>query len=263
LNARLIYRNGNAKTLLFDAKSNTFTLLILPMIAENLQRLKEKIIAQCETSNRNSNDVKLVAVSKYFGLDAISEANNLGITEFGENKAQELRDKYQLIGDKVTWHFIGTLQKNKVKYVIKAASLIHSVDSINLADEINKHSEKLDKVQDILLEIKTSSEETKSGLEQEEQILKLATHCNSLPGVNLKGLMTMAPNTEDERLIRKSFSELRNLKDKLNKQGFKLTELSMGMTSDFEIAIDEGATMLRIGSAIFGPRDYSKDWRVI
>ena len=98
------------------------------MIEENLQRLKEKIIAQCETSNRNSNDVKLVAVSKYFGLDAISEANNLGITDFGENKAQELRDKYQLIGDKVKWHFIGTLQKNKVKYVIKAASLIHSVD---------------------------------------------------------------------------------------------------------------------------------------
>jgi pyridoxal phosphate enzyme (YggS family) len=233
------------------------------MIAENLQRLKEKFITQCGASNRNSSDIKLVAVSKYFGFDAISEANNLGITDFGENKAQELRDKYQLIGDKVKWHFIGTLQKNKVKYVIKAASLIHSVDSIGLADEINKHAEKLDKVQDILLEIKTSAEETKAGLEQEEQISTLAAHCISLSGVNLKGLMTMAPFTEDERLIRKSFSELRNLRDKLNQQGFKLTELSMGMTNDFKIAIDEGATILRIGSAIFGPRDYSKDWRVL
>ncbi|UCH64854.1 MAG: YggS family pyridoxal phosphate-dependent enzyme [Ignavibacterium sp.] len=233
------------------------------MIAENLQRLKEKIITRCEASNRNSNDIRLVAVSKYFGFDAIGEANNLGITDFGENKAQELRDKYQLIGDKVRWHFIGTLQKNKVKYVIKAASLIHSVDSIALADEINKYAEKLDKIQDVLLEIKTSAEETKAGLEQEEQISTLASHCNSLSGINLKGLMTMAPFTEDERLIRKSFSELRNLRDKLNQQGFKLTELSMGMTNDFEIAIDEGATMLRIGSAIFGPRDYSKDWRVL
>ena len=232
------------------------------MIAENLERLKERIILQCESSSRNINEIKLVAVSKYFGLDAISEANNLGITDFGENKAQELRDKYQLLGNKVNWHFIGTLQKNKVKYVVKAATLIHSVDTLSLADEINKQSEKLDKVQNILLEIKTSSEETKSGLEKEEQILKLATHCNSLNYVTLKGLMTMAPFTNEERLIRNSFSELRKLKDKLNQQGFNLSELSMGMTNDFEIAIDEGATILRIGSAIFGSRDYSKDWRV-
>jgi len=232
------------------------------MIAENLQRLKDRIILQCESSSRNKNEVKLVAVSKYFGLNAIKEANNLGITDFGENKAQELRDKYQLIGDKVNWHFIGTLQKNKVKYVVKAATLIHSVDALSLADEINNQSEKLGKVQNILLEIKTSSEETKSGLEKEEQIVKLATHCNSLNYVTLKGLMTMVPFTNDERLIRNSFSELRKLKDKLNQQGFNLSELSMGMTNDFEIAIDEGATILRIGSAIFGSRDYSKDWRV-
>ena len=233
------------------------------MIAENLQRLKERIIVQCESSSRETDAIKLVAVSKYFGIDAISEANNLGVTDFGENKAQELRDKYQLLGDKVKWHFIGTLQKNKVKYVVKAAELIHSVDSITLADEINKQSEKLDKVQNVLLEIKTSSEETKSGLEQEEQILKLAAHCNSLQSITLKGLMTMAPFTNEERLIRNSFSELRKLKDKLNQQGFNLTELSMGMTNDFEIAIDEGATILRIGSAIFGSRDYSKNWRVV
>ena len=231
------------------------------MIADNLQQLKEKIIVQCDTSSRNITNINLVAVSKYFGLDTIKKANNLGITDFGENKAQELRDKYQLIGDSVKWHFIGTLQKNKVKYVIKAASLIHSVDSISLADEINKQAEKLGKIQNVLLEIKTSSENTKAGLERDEEIVMLAAHCSSLSSVALKGLMTVAPFTNDERLIRNSFSELRKLKDKLNQQGFNLSELSMGMTNDFEIAIDEGATILRIGSAIFGSRDYSRNWR--
>jgi hypothetical protein len=168
-----------------------------------------------------------------------------------------------LLGNKVNWHFIGTLQRNKAKYVVKAASLIHSVDSISLADEINKQAAKNDKVQDILLEIKTSFEKTKAGLNQEEQIIQLVEHCKTLSNINLLGLMTMAPYTDDEQLIRKSFSELRKLIDMIKQQGINLTELSMGMTGDFEIAIDEGATMLRIGSAIFGQRDYSKDWRVI
>ncbi len=231
------------------------------MIAENIKRLRESIQAVCDASGRSSDEIKLIAVSKYFGIKAITEANENGITDFGENKAQELRDKYNLIGDKVTWHFIGTLQKNKVKYVVKAASLIHSVDSIDLADEINKQAVKNDKVQDILLEVKTSFEETKAGVAEEEEIFKLAEHCSTLENVKLIGLMTMAPFTDDESLIRKSFTELRKLKDKLNKQGFNLTELSMGMTSDYKIAIEEGSTMLRIGTAIFGPRDYSKDWR--
>ena len=233
------------------------------MIAENLKRLWERINAQCAASGINSEEIKLIAVSKYFGLDSITEAKNYGITSFGENKAQELRDKFELLGNKVNWHFIGTLQRNKAKYVVKAASLIHSVDSISLADEINKHAAKNNKIQDILLEIKTSFEETKAGLNQEEQVIKLVEHCKTLPNINLTGLMTMAPYTDDKQLIRKSFSELFKLKDKINQQGFTLTELSMGMTSDFEIAIDEGATMLRIGSAIFGQRNYTKDWRAI
>lgn len=233
------------------------------MISENLQRLRNRISKQCAASKRNTDDIKLIAVSKYFGINAINDANKLGITDFGENKAQELRDKYQLLDDKVTWHFIGTLQRNKVKYVVKAASLIHSVDSISLADEINNHAARLDKVQKILLEIKTSSEETKAGIEQYEQISFLADHCKYLDNIQLIGLMTMAPFTDNELLIRKSFYELRKLKDELNKQGFHLSELSMGMTADFEIAIDEGATMLRIGSAIFGHRDYSKDRRTV
>jgi len=231
------------------------------MIAENIKRLREDIQNVCTASGRNASDIKLVAVSKYFGIKAITEASDNGITDFGENKAQELRDKYRILGDKVTWHFIGTLQKNKAKYVVKAAELIHSVDSIQLADETNKQAAKLSKVQDILLEVKTSSEETKSGISGEEEIYKLAEHCSTLDNVNLIGLMTMAPFTENEAVIRKSFKELCILKDELNKQGYKLTELSMGMTSDYKIAIEEGSTIIRIGTAIFGPRDYSKDWR--
>jgi len=231
------------------------------MIADKLQRLQQNIYSACKASGREPGDVKLVAVSKYFGIKAINEVANLGITNFGENKAQELRDKFNILGDKLTWHFIGTLQRNKVKYVVNCSSLIHSVDSESLVDEIDKQAEKNDKIQKILLEIKTSEEESKSGLEQEEQVLKLAEYCRTLKNVRLIGLMTMAPFTDDEGLIRKSFSGLRKLKDRLNESGYNLKELSMGMTSDFEIAISEGATIVRIGSAIFGERDYSKGWR--
>ena len=233
------------------------------MIAENLKRLRDRINAQCAASGIDSEEIKLIAVSKYFGIDAITEAYNYGITNFGENKAQELRYKFELLGNRVKWHFIGTLQRNKAKYVVKAASLIHSLDSLSLADEINKHATKNNKTQDILLEVKTSFEDTKTGLRQGEQVIELVEYCKTLSNINLLGLMTMAPFTDDKEIIRKSFSDLRKLKDKINQQGFNLTELSMGMTSDFEIAIDEGATMLRIGSAIFGQRDYTKDWRAI
>jgi pyridoxal phosphate enzyme (YggS family) len=233
------------------------------MIAENLAQLRVKIEETCKRSGRNSDEVKLVAVSKYFGVDAIIEAKNCGLTDFGENRAQELTLKYEKLGNSVTWHMIGTLQKNKVKYAVNAAELIHSVDSVELVEEINKRAEKIGKIQKILLEVKTSEEETKSGLESENEILSLVKRCSELKNIKLKGFMTMAPLTEDANIIRKSFRDLRNLKDQINNKGYSLTELSMGMTSDFEIAIEEGATMIRIGSAIFGDRDYSKDWRQV
>lgn len=233
------------------------------MIAENLARLKEKIDRKCKEVGRDPAEIRLIAVSKYFGTDAILEANRLGVKDFGENRAQELMLKYEKIGDKVIWHFIGTLQKNKVKFAVKAAEYIHSVDSIELLEEINKRASSLNKVQKILLEVKTSHEETKSGLTNEEEIFRIAEQAINYPNVNLVGLMTIAPLTDDENLIRKSFRDLRLLKDKMNKSGINITELSMGMTSDFEIAIEEGSTMLRIGSAIFGERDYSKDWRQV
>ena len=231
------------------------------MIEENLKHLRERIAEICDEFKRYSQEIKLIAVSKFFGLDAINEANRLGITDFGENKAQELRDKYEILGDKVTWHFIGTLQRNKVKYAVKAATYIHSVDSPTLADEINIQAQKLNKVQKILLEVKTSPEESKSGLTTNSDVLDLVRHCSSLQNIQLVGLMTMAPFTDDTEIIRKSFIELRNLRDGINQNGFNLKELSMGMTNDYQIAIEEGATMLRIGSAIFGKRDTTKDWR--
>jgi hypothetical protein len=231
------------------------------MIAENIKHLKERIDIKCAEIGRNSQEIRLIAVSKFFGVDAINEANRLGIDNFGENKAQELRDKYEILGDKITWHFIGTLQRNKVKYAVKAASFIHSVDSLILADEINNQAQKISKVQKILLEVKTSFEETKSGLDDYSKVFELAKHCSTLSNIELVGLMTMAAFTDDERVIRQSFSDLRKLKDEINQNGFDLSELSMGMTSDYEIAIEEGATMLRIGSAIFGQRNTLKDWR--
>ena len=231
------------------------------MIAENIKHLNERIAAKCLEFKRNPEEIRLIAVSKFFGIDAINETRRLGIADFGENKAQELRDKYEILDDKVTWHFIGTLQRNKVKYAVRAASYIHSVDSQILADEVNKEAKKLNKVQNILLEVNTSSEESKSGLTEKEEVINLVKHCSSLQNIKLIGLMTMAPFTDDTKIIRKSFADLRNLKDEINQIGFDLKELSMGMTNDFEIAIEEGATMLRIGSAIFGQRNNITDWR--
>ena len=231
------------------------------MIAENIKHLNERIAAKCLEFKRNPEEIRLIAVSKFFGIDAINETRRLGIADFGENKAQELRDKYEILGDKVTWHFIGTLQRNKVKYAVKATSYIHSVDSQILADEVNKEARKLNKAQNILLEVNTSSEESKSGLTEKEEVINLVKHCSSLQNIKLIGLMTMAPFTDDTKIIRKSFADLRNLKDEINQIGFDLKELSMGMTNDFEIAIEEGATMLRIGSAIFGQRNNITDWR--
>lgn len=233
------------------------------MIAENLARIREKIEMSCSKSGRSTEQVKLIAVTKYFGIKTIEEAVKAGLSDFGENKAQELNIKFEKLGNKVTWHFIGTLQKNKVKYAVKAAELIHSVDSVELANEIDSRAAKMDIVQNILLEVNTSSEESKSGLITFDDVQKLTEYCASKANLNLIGLMTMAAYTEDEKIIRNSFSSLKNMQEKLINNGYRITELSMGMTNDYQIAVEEGSTMLRIGSALFGERDYSKDWREI
>lgn len=229
------------------------------MIAENLQILRNRIDQICSKVNRDSKSVKLIAVSKSFGVDEIKQSIQAGQNEFGENKAQELVAKFDVLGNQVIWHFIGHLQKNKVKYAVRTADYIHSVDSLSLAEEIQKHAEKLLKTQKILIEVKTSEEETKSGVTEKDEIKKIVKYCSQASNLNLIGLMTIAPFTEDKNLIRKSFSYLRKLKEELNSENYNLQELSMGMTSDYEIAIEEGATMLRIGSAIFGERTYYKE----
>lgn len=226
------------------------------MIAENLQLLKNRIDKICSSVNRNPNEIKLIAVSKTFGVDSINEAKDAGQLDFGENKAQELVSKFDILQNEVTWHFIGHLQKNKVKYAVRTADYIHSVDSLSLAEEIQKYSEKFGKKQKILIQAKTSEEESKSGVVDKEELIKIAEYCSKASNLDLIGLMTIAPFTDDQNLIRKSFGDLRKLKEEMNSKGFGISELSMGMTSDYEIAIEEGATMLRIGSAIFGARDY-------
>jgi pyridoxal phosphate enzyme (YggS family) len=245
----------------FSLKKGYIHTLNFVMIAENIKSLRERIERKCFEVKRDSSKIRLIAVSKTFGVEDIRKVLDNGIGDFGENKAQELSAKFEQLGNEVTWHFIGHLQRNKVRYVVPAASCIHSVDSLRLASEVNKYAAKYNKVQKILIQVKTSYEETKSGIENISELSDLAGYCNEFSNVELLGLMTIAPFTDDREIIKQSFRQLRKLKDTLNADGFNLKELSMGMTSDFEIAIEEGATMLRIGSAIFGERDYSKDWK--
>jgi len=233
------------------------------MIAQNITDLRRRIERKCEEIKRNPAEIILIAVSKNFGVEDIKSAFDQGLRHFGENRVQELNLKYEALGSKITWHLIGTLQRNKVKFAVNTADYIHSVDSLKLASEISKHSAKSGKIQKVLLQIKTSDEETKAGLTDTTEILDTASFCKENMNLDLKGLMTIAPFTDDETTIRNSFRQLRKLKEDLNSKGYGLTELSMGMTDDFEIALEEGATMLRIGSAIFGKRNYSKDWKEI
>ncbi len=226
------------------------------MISENLKKVEEKIAETCAKCGRNSSEIKLIAVSKTQSAQIINKAIEAGIRDLGENKAQELRDKSELITGDFRWHFIGHLQTNKVKYVINTADYIHAVDSIKLAEEINRKAEQIGKTQNVLLEIKTSDEETKFGLENEEEIFKVSEFCKNSHNLSLVGLMTMAAFTDDRKIIRNCFIKLRELKDRINKFGYGLTDLSMGMTNDYDLAIEEGATMLRIGTAIFGEKNY-------
>lgn len=227
------------------------------MIAENLKKVEEKIAESCLKSGRDRAEIKLIAVSKTQPVELIKETLSCGVIHLGENKAQELRDKAEILTGDFVWHFIGHLQSNKIKYVIKAAEFIHSVDSVRLAEEINAKAELAGKKQKVLLEIKTSDEATKFGLESEKEIIETAEFCLNKKSLELCGLMTMAPYTEEEKIVRRCFSLLRETKDKLNARGIAMNELSMGMTNDFELAIEEGATMIRIGTAIFGERNYN------
>ena len=201
-------------------------------------------------------NVKIVAATKYTDENGIRAVVSEGITDIGENRVQAMVEKIEKMSKdelkNIKWNFIGHLQKNKVKYIIDSVSLIHSVDSLQLAEEIDKRAKKTERVVDILLEVNISNEESKSGYSVEE-LYKEAEEYKKYSNLNIIGLMTMAPLTEDEKIVRNVFKGLRELKDKLNETVFygKLTELSMGMTNDYKTALEEGATMIRVGSKIF------------
>lgn len=232
----------------------------MKFIKENIQVVNEKIENAALKSNRNKDDITLLGVTKTVDTDAILEAINCGITNVGENKPQELARKYEVIGDKVKWHLIGTLQTNKVKYIIDKVSMIHSLDRESLCEEIQKRAEKIDRKIDCLVQVNISKEESKHGLEVEDAIEFIKNVSNKYKNINIKGLMTMAPFTANEDEIRKVFRGLKDLsleiKD-LNIPRVTMDELSMGMSNDYEIAIEEGATIVRVGTSIFGKRNYN------
>lgn len=224
-------------------------------IKDQLEDVKLRISQVAKRVGRDESEVKLIAVSKTFPVEAIVEAYNAGQRIFGENKVQELVHKVPQLPDDIQWHHIGHLQGNKAAPAVELATVIEAIDSVKLLNRVNRLASERDVVQKVLLEINISGEESKFG-EGESASFDFASLALELPNIKLEGLMTMAPFGVDECELRKVFSGLRELRNTIEKRfDAKLPELSMGMSSDYEIAIEEGSTMVRIGTAIFGKRD--------
>lgn len=229
------------------------------MAAENYKEVERRVSKACARAGRNREEVTLIAVSKTKPLEAIEELVAIGVTEFGENKVQELCQKEESVSTPVHWHMIGTLQRNKVKYIVDKAYLIHSVDSLKLAQEIQKEAVKKQVEPAILIEVNIGNEETKSGVAYEEAE-NLVKEIALLPNVHVKGLMCIAPFVENPEENREHFRRMETLRKRIQAEkipGVEMSELSMGMTGDFEVAIEEGATYVRVGTAIFGERNYA------
>lgn len=229
------------------------------MVAENLKDVESRVCAACERAGRSRDEVTLIAVSKTKPVEMLREAYESGARYFGENKVQELVDKFDVMPDDIHWQLIGHLQRNKVKYIVDKAELIHSVDSLRLAEAIDKEAAKKGVIANILLEVNMAKEETKFGLMPEE-VLDFVKQIVRFQNIKVQGLMTIAPFVADPEENRKHFANLRKLsvdirKEKVNNVNMSI--LSMGMTNDFEVAIEEGATMVRVGTAIFGERNYA------
>ncbi len=227
-------------------------------IQSNIIMIEENIEKALKRSGREGEKVELIAVTKTVDVDRINEAINTGILNIGENKVQELEKKYELIGDKVNYHMIGHLQTNKVRNIIGKTKLIHSLDSISLAKEIDKRSKNNDMITDVLIQVNVAEEESKFGLKVDE-VLYFVEEILDFKNIKVRGLMTIAPNTKDEILLRNVFRTLSNLKETISRENYSnlsMEYLSMGMTNDYELAIEEGSNMVRIGSAIFGKRNY-------
>ncbi len=229
------------------------------MLKENLDLVKSNINKACERAGRNPEDVTLIAVSKTKPLSDIEELITYGVTEYGENKVQELVDKYENVSTPVHWHLIGHLQTNKVKYIVDKACLIHSVDSVHLAEEIEKEAAKKNIIVPVLIQVNIAHEDTKFGID-EGTIYDIINKIKDLKHLKVKGLMTIAPfveNPEENRVyFRKMHQLLLDIKSK-SIDNIDMCILSMGMTNDYEVAIEEGATMVRVGTGIFGERNYN------
>ncbi len=229
------------------------------MIKDNIKFVKENIKNACDKSGRKTEDVTLIDVSKTKPIEMLKEAYDAGERDFGENYVQELVDKIPQMPEDVRWHMIGHLQTNKVKYIVGKVSLIHSVDTLHLAQAISKESIKRDVTSDILVEINVAGEESKFGTSDMSANLEMIKEISKLPNIVIKGLMTSAPYTEDPETNRDYFKELKAFAYNEAKEYISGTpELSMGMTGDYVVAVEEGATMVRVGTGIFGERDYSK-----
>ncbi len=227
------------------------------IIYKNLNIIKDNIEKSCIKANRKIDEIQIVGVTKTIDIERINILKNLGINNFGENKAQELLEKYDKINN-VSWHFIGNLQTNKVKYIIDKVELIHSVNSIKLLEEINKRAFYINKTIPILLEINIAKEISKCGL-LEENLPNILENIHEFKNIQLNGLMCVAPFVEKPEQNRKYFRKMRNLFVDIqgkNKDNINMKYLSMGMTNDYNIAIEEGANIVRIGTGIFGERNY-------
>ena len=229
------------------------------MVAENYREVDRRVGEACARSGRNRKEVTLIAVSKTKPVELIREAMDAGADVFGENKVQELCDKYEQLPKTLHWHLIGHLQRNKVKYIVDKVDLIHSVDSMRLAEEISKEAEKKQTDVKVLIEVNVAQEESKFGVsvdETEELVREIAR----LPRIHVLGLITNAPNVSDPEENRPVFRTLKKLAVDIkmkNIDNVRMDVLSMGMTGDYQVAIEEGATMVRVGTGIFGERNYS------
>lgn len=229
------------------------------MLAQNFAEVEKNIIEACKRAGRNRDEVTLIAVSKTKPVETLREAYELGTRVFGENKVQEIMDKYDALPNDISWHMIGHLQRNKIKYIIDKVDLIHSVDSVRLAEAIEKEAAKRDLVANVLLEVNVAKEDTKFGLMPEE-VESVVQEISKFPHVHIKGLMTIAPFVENPEENRAYFKCLRKLSVDIESKkvdNVTMSILSMGMTNDYEIAIEEGATMVRVGTGLFGARNYA------
>jgi PLP dependent protein len=229
-------------------------------LRENIEIIRNNIRSVCQKCSIEESDITLIGVTKTYEADVMNASIDFGITDIGENKVQEITRKYDDVKEGVRWHLIGHLQTNKVKYIIDKVDLIHSVDSLKLAEEISRRAAKIGKTAEVLIQVNVASEESKFGIDKAE-VFGLIEEISKLPSIRVMGLMNIAPFTEDSEEVRPYFKKMKAIFDEIGKVEYDNVEmkyLSMGMSNDYMVAIEEGANLIRVGTSIYGKRDYSK-----